>query len=1133
MKKLLPVFASFLAASSFAAAVSDATLIRLSPMPKAPVIDGKIAMDEWKDASTTFGGISTKTGLMTFRKNNFRFGYDDKNLYLAVTSEQPRAPQKLMGEDSVEFHILPPGKEKPFIIRFDSAGNGVIPAGVKTANGFAQDLLTCNQGKCWTAEASIPLSSLGVDKMKDGEKWGLQMIRLWSSDPETGYWHKPKTEGELGTFIPDAKAPAVSFDGFGYHGYEATGNYVWTYRVENPTASALKFASGCYMVGIPGAATLDIENPDLVGKAEKKLIGNNFTVAPGKTGFFDLYQMAQFPGNPRLLYSLVKNAMTGTEYYKRTMFWDVSASRKSAVYVDRLGLPYLCAGFYPSYGNKLRVAAVFDPKLPCVMAVITVKDAQGKVWKTLKRADFGRPIDDFEEETVLPDLPLGEYTVTLDASDANGKHYTHERTFALRKFPWQGLDIGMDRVIIPPFKPLKVDPSKKEIYALLTGYKLGGALWDAVYAEGENILAGPVEFLLNGKLFEPGNIRLVSAEKDRVVYTAEVSQGKVKLELKQEYDYDGFCKVTVKVIPQGKVEVNSFELRIPLKNDIVKYYVPLDKSGARAKGAPDLTIPAGEGILEMKACNTAKGHIEHYFWFGGLYKGISWMMDTDRYFSLDPKKDAQRLSRKNGTVTYTIDIVNTPVTWEKPFELVMGFEPTPIKPQPEGYRRVGEWMYNYPPPQGADFAGMAAPHNMVSDIYYPLGTVPNGDMGYYQFLFKCRNQVPTEQERRKFVDDYFARNGEWIAKNMPLVDQGVLRRLLSDKRKYGQKYFLLYHNPAMYSCSWPEAEMYKAEWLPWDYPVDDASNEYIANHTKEYIDKMLYEMREQARMGYDGMNFDCFPLGGGFNTVIGAGYRTRPGKVPFIHNGNMLQTAPAGIRGGTSLFTWRELMKRTATMLYVENKLTYGFPWVELHATHSLCVPVTAFCTTTITWERGSGGGEYQTRFPESYILADMAGMQSGIIPRPIVSTKGAVPGISRTDELKTLIAESFGFALMNHCDQGVERDHENYATARDFVFGFGYGAPDVKTLPFYGKEKQPVTCNTKDIRMTQIIRPDGKALLLIGNMGGAVKAEFDLSGLGYGKCKLTDIFTGKTLETPSLEIPRHGYALIQIEKQK
>ncbi|OQA84929.1 MAG: hypothetical protein BWY31_02226 [Lentisphaerae bacterium ADurb.Bin242] len=1132
MKKLFSAFLSFIVASSLGAAVSNATLIRLSPMPEAPVIDGKIAPDEWKNASTTFGGISAKTGLMTYRKNNFRFGYDAKNLYFAVTGEQPLAPQKLTGDDTVEFRILPPGKEKPFIIRFDSTGKGAIPAGVKVGSGFAQDLLTCNQGKCWTAEATVPLSALGIDQIRDGEAWGLQMIRHWSSDPETGYWHQPKTNGELGTFIPDAKAPAVSFDGFGYHAYEATGNYAWSYRAENPTASALTLASGCYMVGIDGAATLDIENPDLIGKAEKKPIGGKFTVAPGKTERFDLYQMAQFPGQPRLLYSQVKNAATGTDYYKRAMFWDVGISRKAAVYGNRLGLPYLCAGFYPSYGNRLRVATVFDSKLPCVMAVITVKDANGKVWKTFKRADFGRPISDFEEETVLPDLPLGEYTVTLDASDADGKHYTHERTFALRKFPWQGLNIGMERVIIPPFKPLQVDRSKNEVHALLTGYRLGGALWNAVYAEGENILAGPVEFRLDGKPFDPGKIRLVSAEKDRVLYASEASKGNVKLELEQEYDYDGFCKVTVKVIPQGKVKVNRFELRIPLKNEVVKYYVPLDKAGARAKGAPDLTVPSGEGKLEMKACATPAGRIEHYFWFGGIYKGICWMMDTARHFSLDPKLAAQHLSRENGAVTYTVDIVNTPVTWEKPFELVMGFEPTPVKPQPEGYRRTSEWMWDYPPARGADFAGMAAPYNMVNNMFYPHGTIPNGDMSYYQFLFQCRNKIPTEQERRKFADDYFARNGEWIARNMPLTDPSVLRNMLFDKRKYGQKYFLLYQNPAFYSSHWPEAEMYKAEWLPWDYPVDDAANEYVATHTKEYIDKLLYEMRGQARMGYDGMNFDCFPLGGGFNTVIGAGYRARPGKVPFIHNGNMLQTACSGIVPGMKLFGWRELTKRTATMLYVENKLTYGFPWVELHATHSLCVPVTAFCTTTITWERGSGGGEYQTRFPESYILADMAGTQSGIIPRPIVSTKGAVPGVSKADEIKTMIAVSFGFALMNHCDQGVERNHENYAVARDAVFTFGYGAPGVKTLPFYGREKQPVTCNAATIRMTQVVRPDGKALLMIGNMGGAVKADFDLSGLGYGKCKVTDVFTGRTLEAPSMEIPRHGYALLQVEKQ-
>jgi hypothetical protein len=119
----------------------------------------------------------------------------------------------------------------------------------------------------------------------------------------------------------------------------------------------------------------------------------------------------------------------------------------------------------------------------------------------------------------------------------------------------------------------------------------------------------------------------------------------------------------------------------------------------------------------------------------------------------------------------------------------------------------------------------------------------------------------------------------------------------------------------------------------------------------------------------------------------------------------------------------------------------------------------------------------------------------------------------------------------MNHCDQGIARNYKVYQTARDEVFTFGYGRPENKTIAFYDKEKQPITCNAKDIRTTQVIRPDGKALLMIGNIGDKVKVKFDLSGLNYKNYKITDVFTGKAVESTELEMPRHGYALWKIEK--
>lgn len=1133
LKKLWIGLAGICCAGAFANPVSPATLTRLAPMPKAPVIDGKIMPSEWDAGTVFFGGINPQNNLMTFRRNNFRIGYDAGNIYLSISSEMPMAPLTLTDADQVEFQLQAPGTKEPLVIRIDSNGRGVVPAGVKIANGFAADLVTSNQGKCWIVEVQVPLSTIHMTGIQSGAIWGIQMMRHWANQQETGCLHVGKVINEMASFIPDPTAPAISFDGFGHHSYIATGNYKWSVRMENSTGRELRLKPQCYTLGIEGAPTLDIENPDLTGNAVKTSFGTTKIVKPGKTEFIELFKMAQFPGQPRLIYTQITDAQNGKEYFRRSLFWELSKARRTGVFLNTAGLPYLCAGFYPSYGNKLRVAGVFSTERPCVAASVTLKDSAGKTLWSLNKGNFGYPIRDFEEETVLKNLPLGDYRVIMESIGTDGKKYTHERTFSIRKFPWQNLNIGMERVIVPPFKPLKVDEKKAEIHALLTGYRINGELWDQVYAEGENILEGPIQFILNGKPFGNGKTKLVSKECDQVVYETEATSGKVRLELKQVYDYDGFCKVSVKVIPTGKVSVNDFSLRIPLRNEIVQYYNCLHRSGVRAKGAPSMAVPSGEGILNLTGIRKTPGRIIHYFWFGGQYKGFCWMMENDRYFSLNPKTDAQRLERKKNAVIYTQDIVNIPTVWEKPFELTMGFEPTPVKPQTEEYRRIGEYMYDYEPPKGADFAGLSTA-NIVSDIYYPLNIIPNEDKSCFEHIFEHRNKRTTREVTRKYADDYLARNGEWIRKNMPLADLDWVHQFVRDIRKYGMKYFLLYRNPALYSHVWPEAEMYKAEWLPWDYPVDDAANEYIATHTREYIDKMLWEMRSQARMGYDGMNFDCFPLGGGFNTMIeGSGYRTRPGKVPFIHNGNMLQIAPSGINSGVNLFTWRELTKRTATMLYMEKKLVYGIPWVELHATDSQCVPVTAFCATTITWERGSGGGEYQTRFPESYNLADIVGTQSGIIPRTIVSTNGAVKNVSVQDETKTLIAVSFGYALMNHSDQGVRRNNKAYQTARDAVFSFGYGRPENRTLPFYGKAKQPVTCSAKDIRMTQVIRPDGKTLLMIGNMGNTVEADFDLSGLGYGDdVMIRDVFTGKVLSSAKIRIEQHGYALLLIEKQ-
>lgn len=375
---------------------------------------------------------------------------------------------------------------------------------------------------------------------------------------------------------------------------------------------------------------------------------------------------------------------------------------------------------------------------------------------------------------------------------------------------------------------------------------------------------------------------------------------------------------------------------MPLKNDVVKLYDGLNKSGARSGNAPDLTIPAGEGPLALKGIQEFPGRVQYYLWLGGIYKGFCWMMDGNRDCSLEESKLAWDLIRSGDALTFRQFLVNKPVEWDKPMEWVVGFEPTPVKPRNENYLVLSSWMYDYPVAKGSDHGNMVWDSGYTQSFEYPQDSLVKMDDSWAKYLFSTRGkELPSEKERSEKAKEYLARNKAVLDRDFPLIDQAQLYKKMLDKRAFGmKKYYLHYQLPTLYTCIWPEAEMYKAEWLPWDYPVDDATNEYVTNQTSEHADFMLYTMREQVRRGYDGMNFDTFPLGGGFNTVTGNAVRTKPGSVPFITNANMLRTANWGIVTGRMLFGWRELVKRTATMLYMEKKLPYGTPWAEVHSTN-------------------------------------------------------------------------------------------------------------------------------------------------------------------------------------------------------
>jgi len=1095
------------------------TLIRLGKMSVPPTLDGRINKAEWSLAASFFGGRSSVNGLMTKRLTAFYFGYDDQYAYAAFLSEIPNAPILLDEDEQVEVTLLPPGADKPHSFHLDSKGVGNLPQGARFANGLHQENMP-HGFPCWEVEIAIPLSALNAS-IVDGQPWGLQLKRRYQNPVEDSCWHLPAKPGELGTFIPDSSAPAVSVLNFGACAtWRTSANYAFNFMAASNAAQPVTVTSKSVSFVASGYSKLDSLEVKDDTKISRKNLDAALSPKAGEPAYKTHLVYNLWPGK---INALQLRFVDGDKVlYQRDLAWDLA---KTLDWKDDQGRPDLKAAFYPSYGNLLLLNMLNGKQRDLLKAEITVKDQNGKVWATITPEKSGECFTSWEGRINLPaELPIGKYTVELTTQNKAGKTFTCPRTFAVQSFPWQNTNIGRERIIVPPFKPLKCQGSRVD--ALQTGYQAGGLFFDQVYALGENILAEPVGLYINGELFQAvGAPKVVSAEPDRVVMETQGKWQNLDLKVTLDYDYDGFCYATLHFTPQaGSVKIDSLKLCIALKNHVVslfetRLFTPKTRAvGEQPRGLP----PDKQGIIwstkdyeELLGKKTAAFPelFQTYFWFGGIYQGFSWMLDKGhRYFSFAPGQATQTVERQGDKVVFTVNMVNKPVTWNGDVEIGMGFQPSPVKPIAKEFYRTAEHMYDYKRPRSAEGANVIASPLILSSLLYPIPTFPNGDSSFYKYVIDHQGQETIDhKDFAKVLDEFLARNRQFFEENGLSVSS--YKASMGIRWRYtGMKNLGSYMNPTLITCYWPEWEMYKSEWQQFDYPEENMMNEYMCSLTDSRIDKLLYDGRNLVRMGVRGINYDCFDMGtGAFNTVTSHAYK------PF----DKVIATPNG------LMRWRQIIKRTAHMLYTEGKLVNGRPWVDLHATMFVPLPVASFATSITTWERGGNGGDFQERFPESTILANTIGTQAGVYPVPIVSTRaGDMP--RRERELKSLMSTMCSFGILHIMDQFLLY-RQWFDDAWNLIFDFGFGKPDVEM--FFTWEKQPVTTTAPHVRMTVLKRKDGKVLLLIGNLGEACFAPLDCSGLGYTKWTLRNAENQALLMDNTVPLERHGYALILVEK--
>ena len=1058
-------------------------------MQKIPVIDGKFDAAEWQDALVWKRSISGKNKLLALRNTLFYFGCDGKNLYLAQQSELK--PSYIQAEEKRcwEITLLPPGgKQVSFAI--EPGKSGKLPAGAVVKYGTAKGF--------WHVELAIPLSSFNGKDLANGV-WGVQMVRKWNIPGEKAMWHLPTAKEPLAQIRIVPKGVLCNLVDMINHTKLASWRLTWQIKNTLDKPVTLRWT----------ADVKSLEAP--VNRAK------NITLAPGASEEV-VMQSIFMPGTYRTFTAEVKNAADNTVYWQRKFSWNFAQAKKWFDPDPPLQLHY---AVHPTAQTlRVRVFCRNAKKFANVAkAEVLVTHESGKV--VARKALTKRANKDwfsYWNEPEMKNWPLGKYTLTVKATGKDGKNQELKGSFGRHKFEWENNKLGKSEQYIPPFKPLKV--KNNEIHALLTGYRRSGVFWDAVYAQDKNILAAPIELKINGETFKSITTRQVKAPFGHVIFETDFIYKDLKLTAVHDYDYDGMCKVTLKFTPVKPVKIDSMYFDIDLKKEYVTLYSAM---GARLRNNFHGWVPEKEGLvwdsLRGRVLNPLLKGFRPYIWVGEQYKGFCWFAETPHNWSIDPSKPAQTLMVEKSAVRVRINLVNKPVTRDKKFDIVMGFQPTPVKPQPKVAAMPGLV-------HRVKFVPRSKYRNIIASYIYMcmryedgmLSVPPNNDWSFLEYVAADKWKTPAEAQA--FALDYVKRNKLDQSEYRSIYDYSpaLSKNLHLSMRAFCEVYRpsnvrIQYQNPRAVAPNSKEFDMYSDEWSLWETrpPSLERMSHFGCDPTDKLTDFMLYNLRKLYKYGFTGIYYDNIFDTPCYNVAKGPAIEVEPGKImPYY-----------------PLFEMRELLKRSALFLHEEGRYLGGYPLLESHITDTVMIPLVSFNAVTLDWEMNFGSDPYPRRFSQPYILTNTVGTQTGTLGATIIQRDKTVPG----DVIeRSVLAVQFANNLMSgklYATPGMF-----YQNAINYIFDFGYEAEGTVIYPGYLKNN-PVKINNKDVLATVVKRKDGEVLLMIGNVGKkAVKATFDLgkfaSGTIYDAESKTIIGKGNRFTLP---VEKYSYRLIQVGK--
>lgn len=1081
------------------------TYVCVSPAAKKPSVDGKIQTDEYFGSFENAGLLKHNNPFLSSRQGKCFMAVDDKYLYWAMQTEMPdkksgvelvsrykRRDSKVHSDDNVELLLIPPGSKDfyqlilnpdnfSYDFKYPIVKNNVI---IRNRSSWNPDLKVRSRfDKYWTIEVRIPLETLNVKN--PAGLWRMQFGRMWRNPDQQTVFNRVFSFfdiDKMNKIEVGSDAPTVRFLTLGDNYMNGGNNLV--FAVDNPTDKVQKLK---YSIAVTSEAAPRIKQGEVVVEPRKS---KKITLAFKESSNVNNELKVIFQHNNKTLYR--RNFSWAYPLEKRWQAPDMTTSAE------------LEFGIYPYY-NKVRIR-LGNQSTPCDMrkvqsASVYIADANGKAVGKKYTPEIVRNIG-YKAEFPLGLNKKGSYFVVVDLKEKSGKVTTYKQKFEFDKFEWEHNKLGLDRVVIPPYIPLKYENSK--VRTLLAEYTLKNGFFSAVKSgKADRLLAAPVKLSVNGRV--PLETKSAWTEKsaDYGINIAELKLDNVNFTVKNEFDFDNFVKTTLTVMPDKNFDFRSMTLDIPFNADFVQQ---IHSTCNTMRYNPVHTLPTRNGEIWNSKMNkihaTVSNNFRPYIWIGKLGEGMAFFAENDKNWSRDPAKPMAQIIRNGKNVTLRINFIDKSVVRSKPFEIVFGFQATPTRIRPNSSRQYTDRISAPNSLVCTVFAGSPRWSGLGFD-FFPL----NYDYSGITAMSKAKGNKNAYAEAKGFVDDFMKRNGHLVPQDSRVFFGRVMRvgfsfASFSDR-------IIPYLNPRATHARWPEFRVFMDEWYCSEYRANN-EDAYNNTPTESYQDYVLFCMKKLLDAGMDGLYFDNVRDWQSPNSVTGPAYMLENGKVqPYF-----------------DIFAMRQLIRRTAIMLYKEGKTIFdGRPLFIHHMTNTNIVPFTSLCSTTLECEDKYGNTDFQTRFSEDYLRAGALGLQSGAIPEILLQITGNNNWVGRTFFAVTSVYDINAVMALS----GLP--HKPYYTLMSKLKTYGYGTDKVKVFPCFD-----MSGNIKpdaDVRMVEYLHADGSRVIVISSFGYAGKVKFDCN-FKFGK--VTDFETDKVLqqrESSSYEfdLKKHDFRIFKLEK--